>query len=261
MSETGWMKLFSQRLLKWIEFAVNWLKGREPLLLVFFLILAGSTWAFIELTDEVLEQETQAFDKWVIRSMRRADDPSIPIGPPWVQEMGRDLTALGGIVTLVFFTTVVAGYLWIEGKKRVILLLLFASLGGLLLSSALKHFISRPRPDVVPHLSYVYTSSFPSGHSMLSAVIYLTLGALLASVIQQTRVKIYVLCVALLLTLLIGLSRIYLGVHYPTDVIAGWTAGLAWALFCWILARWLQQRHQIEDASPTSESAAADSEI
>lgn len=261
MSDTGWMKLFFQRLLKWIELAVKWLKGREPLLLVFFLILAGTTWAFIELTDEVLEQETQAFDKWVIRSMRRADDPSIPIGPPWVQEMGRDLTALGGVATLVFFTTVVAGYLWIEGKKRVILLLLVASLGGLLLSSALKHFISRPRPDVVPHLSYVYTSSFPSGHSMLSAVIYLTLGALLASVITRTRVKIYVLCVALLLTVLIGLSRIYLGVHYPTDVIAGWTAGLAWALFCWILARWLQQRHQIEDASPTSESAAADSEV
>ena len=82
MSETGWLKLFSQRLLKWIEFAVNWLKGREPLLLVFFLILAGSTWAFIELTDEVLEQETQAFDKWVIRSMRRADDPSIPSDHP-----------------------------------------------------------------------------------------------------------------------------------------------------------------------------------
>ena len=226
-----------QRILEFFRRTLIWLKGREPLLLLVCLGFAVSTWAFIEIADEVLEQETQAFDKWVIRSLRKADDPATPIGPVWVQEMGRDLTAFGGVAALVLFTVIVAGYLWIEKKPRVIALLLAAALGGLLLSSLLKHFISRPRPDVVPHLSHVYTSSFPSGHSMLSAVIYLTLGALLASVIS----------VAILLTILVGLSRIYLGVHYPTDVIAGWIAGLSWALFCWSIARWLQSRNQIED--------------
>ncbi|WP_417387015.1 phosphatase PAP2 family protein [Gimesia sp.] len=232
---------------------ILWLKGREPLLLVVCLGFAVSTWAFIEIADEVLEQETQAFDKWVIRSLRKADDPATPIGPVWLQETGRDLTAFGGVAALVFFTVIVSGYLWIEKKPRVIALLSAAALGGLLVSSLLKHFISRPRPDVVPHLSEVYTSSFPSGHSMLSAVIYLTLGALLASVIPRTVLKVYVISVAILLTILVGLSRIYLGVHYPTDVIAGWIAGLSWALFCWSIARWLQNRNQIEDDETTRE--------
>jgi undecaprenyl-diphosphatase len=236
-----------QRILEFLRRTLIWLKGREPLLLLVCLGFAVSTWAFIEIADEVLEQETQAFDKWVIRSLRKADDPATPIGPVWVQEMGRDLTAFGGVAALVLFTVIVAGYLWIEKKPRVIALLLAAALGGLLLSSLLKHFISRPRPDVVPHLSHVYTSSFPSGHSMLSAVIYLTLGALLASVIPRTILKVYVISVAILLTILVGLSRIYLGVHYPTDVIAGWIAGLSWALFCWSVARWLQNRNKIED--------------
>lgn len=229
------------------------LKTVEPLLLVSCLILAILTWAFIEIADEVLEQETHAFDKWVIRSLRQTDDPAAPLGPTWVQDLGRDLTAFGGSAALVFFTVVVIGYLWIERKTRMILLLLSAALGGLLLSSSLKYFFARPRPDIVPHLAPVYTSSFPSGHSMLSAVIYLTLGALLASVIARPLLKIYVLAVAITLTLLVGLSRIYLGVHYPTDVIAGWIAGLAWALLCWIIARWLQRRHQIEDDDPEPE--------
>tara|TARA_R110002095_G_scaffold153555_1_gene133487 strand:- start:1186 stop:1941 length:756 start_codon:yes stop_codon:yes gene_type:complete len=244
------MPAMQHHLLNYFRSTVIWLKGREPLVLLFLLILAVCAWAFIEIADNVLEQDTQAFDKWVVRSMRRADDPSTPIGPQWVQEIGRDLTAFGGIATLIFFTAVVAGYLWIEGKKRVILLLFSAAIGGQILSSTLKYFFSRPRPDIVPHLSHVYTSSFPSGHSMLSAVIYLTLGALLASVISNTILKIYVLSVAILITLLVGLSRIYLGVHYPTDVIAGWIAGLGWALFCWMIARWLQKRHQLEDDQP-----------
>lgn len=242
-----------QRILEFLRRALIWLKGREPLLLVVCLGFVISTWAFIKIADEVIEQDTQAFDKWVIRSLRQSEDPATPIGPVWAQEIGRDLTAFGGVAALVFFTVIVTVYLWIEKKPRVIALLLAAALGGLLLSSLLKHFISRPRPDVVPHLSQVYTSSFPSGHSMLSAVIYLTLGTLLASVIPRTILKVYVISVAILLTILVGLSRIYLGVHYPTDVIAGWIAGLSWALFCWSIARWLQSRNQIEDDEEESE--------
>jgi undecaprenyl-diphosphatase len=115
-----------------------------------------------------------------------------------------------------------------------------------LLSTLLKDVFDRPRPSVVPHLSYVATSSFPSGHSLMAAVVYLTLGSLLARLVQSARLKLYFLSVAVVLACLVGMSRVYLGVHYPTDVLAGWAAGLAWAVLCWLLARYLQQRGAVE---------------
>jgi undecaprenyl-diphosphatase len=121
-----------------------------------------------------------------------------------------------------------------------------AALGGLLLSSGLKHIFARPRPEAVTHLSYVYTSSFPSGHSMLSATVYLTLGSLLMRFQPKRRLKFYYLFIAVMLTVIIGISRVYMGVHYPTDVLAGWTAGLVWALICWLAARLLQKQHVVE---------------
>src|SRR5207302_4145258 len=124
--------------------------------------------------------------------------------------------------------------------------LLVATLGGFLISGLLKNHYERPRPAVVPHLSYVYSSSFPSGHSMLSAVIYLTLGSLLARLAERRRLKIYCVAVAMLLTFLVGVSRVYLGVHYPTDVLAGWAAGLAWAVLCWLVTRYLQRHGAVE---------------
>jgi undecaprenyl-diphosphatase len=129
--------------------------------------------------------------------------------------------------------------------------MLIAVGGGMLLSSLLKYGFERPRPDLVPHGSYVYTSSFPSGHSMMSAVVYLTLGAFVARVRRERRIKIYVLALAVLLTLLVGCSRVYLGVHWPTDVLAGWTLGAAWALMCWAAALWLQRGGRIERESGT----------
>jgi undecaprenyl-diphosphatase len=125
-------------------------------------------------------------------------------------------------------------------------LLLISTLGGLLLSLLLKGHFSRPRPDVVPRLAEVYTSSFPSGHSMLSAVIYLTLGALLSRLVERKGLKVYILSVAMLLALLVGVSRVYLGVHYPTDVLAGWSIGLSWAILCWLVARKLQRKGVVE---------------
>jgi undecaprenyl-diphosphatase len=81
---------------------------------------------------------------------------------------------------------------------------------------------------------------------MASAVIYLTLGALLARFAVRRRVRVYVVGVSLLLTLLIGITRVFLGVHYPSDVLAGWSAGLGWALLCWLVARYLQYRGAVE---------------
>jgi len=225
---------------------ISWLAGHVNIVLVAVLLIVGGTWGFIELADEVREGDTQRFDDWAVRAMRRADDPSRPIGPHWLPEVGRDLTALGGVAVLSLTTAFVAGYLLIVRKYHAMWLVLAATLGGLLISTLLKQLIDRARPDLVPHLSNVYTSSFPSGHSMLSAVVYLTLGALLTRLASERRVKLYFLAAALLLTFLVGVSRVYMGVHYPTDVLAGWTAGLVWALLCWLVARYLQRRGAVE---------------
>ena len=216
--------------------AAQWLGGREPLVLLSILLLIGGIWAFVEIADEVIEGDTSDLDARVLQAMRRGDSPAEPIGPRWLQEIGRDATALGGVGWLVFFTGVVAGYMWLDHKHRMLLFLLAATLSGFVVSSVLKRAFSRPRPDIVPHLSHVYTSSFPSGHSMLSAVVYLTVAAILATIVPRRRLKVYVLAVALLITLFVGVSRVYLGVHYPTDVLAGWVGGLVWALLCWLVA-------------------------
>jgi len=148
------------------------------------------------------------------------------------------------VMTLV--TLSVAGYLAMVRKHHAMWLVLVSSFGGLLISSLLKDIINRPRPQLVPHLSQVYTSSFPSGHSMMSAVVYLTLGSLLARLVPGRPVKVYCMFVAMALTFLVGVSRVYMGVHYPTDVLAGWTAGLVWALLVWLVARGLQRRGAVE---------------
>ncbi len=225
----------------------TWLShyGGVAVLIAVLAAVAG-TWGFIALADEVKEGDTQKFDEWAIRSLRRADDPSVPVGPKWLHEAGRDVTALGGVTVLSLVTLVVAGYLLIVRKHHAMWLVLVATFTGLILSSLLKYVIDRARPEIVPHLSHVYTSSFPSGHSMLSAVVYLTLGSLLARIAPGMLVKLYCIGVAMLLTFLVGISRVYMGVHYPTDVLAGWTAGLVWAILCWLVARWLQHRGAVE---------------
>ena len=156
--------------------------------------------------------------------------------------MFRDFTALGGVGVLSLFTLLSVIYLWLQGLRRVAVFVLLAILGGLLLSTLLKAGFDRPRPDIVTHGSMIYTSSFPSGHSMLSAVVYLTGAAMLAMVHKTRGLRIYLIGCAVLTTLLVGTSRVYLGVHWPSDVLAGWAAGSAWAAACWLLAHWLQER-------------------
>ncbi len=224
----------------------GWLGQRSLIVMLAALIAVAGTWGFIALADEVREGDTQKFDDWAIRSLRRADDPATPIGPRWLHEAGRDVTALGGVAVLSLVTFSVAGYLLMARKYHAMWLTLIATFSGLIVSSLLKHAMNRARPDLVPHLSQVYTSSFPSGHSMLSAVVYLTLGSLLARLSPGWAVKIYFVSTAMFLTFLIGVSRVYMGVHYPTDVLAGWTAGLVWAILCWLVARYLQHRGAVE---------------
>jgi undecaprenyl-diphosphatase len=234
-----------------------WLGSHGNLFIAAVLIVVAATWGFVELTGEVLEGDTQHFDDWAVRSLRRPDDPATPLGPRWLHEVGRDVTALGGVAVLSMVTLFVAGYLLMVRKFHAMWLVLAATFGGLLLSTGLKWVFSRDRPELVPHLSHVYTSSFPSGHAMLSAVVYLTLGSLLARLVPTRVVKVFFIGVAMLLTLLIGVSRVYMGVHYPTDVLAGWTGGLIWALIVWLVARSLQRSGTVEKDTEGADGRAA----
>jgi undecaprenyl-diphosphatase len=216
---------------------IAWLGGADLALLCSLLVIVVGLWSFVALAYAVSRGSVQQFDERVIWALRNPADPADPWGPPWMGEIGRDLTALGGIAALCLITAAVAGYLLICRQHRGLAFLLGATLSGLLLCGLLKNLFERPRPDIVPHLSYVSTTSFPSGHSVLSAVVYLTLGSLLARIVPQRRLKLYFLGVALFLSFLVGVSRVYMGVHYPTDVLAGWSVGLAWALVCSLVAR------------------------
>jgi undecaprenyl-diphosphatase len=190
---------------------------------------------FITLAGEVTEGDTQAFDTKILRALRSPDDPSKPIGPAWIEAALLDFTALGGPTVLALVVLAVIGFLLLQKRIRTALFVAATSFSGELVSTALKHEFNRPRPTIVPHLREVFSSSFPSGHAMESAIVYLTLGTILMRVAESRITKIYCLGIAILLTVLVGVSRVYLGVHYPTDVIGGWTIGFAWASICWLV--------------------------
>jgi undecaprenyl-diphosphatase len=219
----------------------------EPKLLALLLTIAACGWIFVGLAEEVSEGETHAIDQALLLALRNPLDPADPLGPGWLEEVMRDVTALGSISVLGAITLAAAGYLLLLGRRNSSLLVLASVGGGQLFSSLFKLGFDRPRPDLVPHGTLVYTASFPSGHAMLSAVTYLTLAALLARVQPRRALKIYVLGLAVILTVAVGVSRVYLGVHWPSDVLAGWTAGAAWALGCWLVAGWLEGSGQAAD--------------
>lgn len=231
----------------------NWLRNTDLVLLFGSLLILGCLWIFLSLAEAVEEGSTHELDERIVRAMRHPDDPSRTFGPTWFEELIRDVTALGGVFVLVLVTALVAGFLAIQKCYHAMWFILISTLGGLAASSALKELFDRPRPDIVPHLSHVHTSSFPSGHSMLSAVVYLTLASLLVRLVDRKRLKFYILGSALLITGLVGISRVIVGVHYPTDVLAGWSAGLCWATLCSVAARWLQQRHVLEKCLTSDE--------
>lgn len=209
-------------------------------------LTAGFLYAFAELADEMVEGETRGFDTAVLLAFRDKTDISNPLGPAWLEGVMRDFTALGGFPVLTVITLAVFGFLLLTAKRHAAWMVLFSVTCGALLSHLLKWGFSRPRPDLVPHGTMVFSPSFPSGHAMLSAVVYLTLGALLARTQTEPRVKIYLLAVAAALTTIVGVSRVYLGVHWPTDVLAGWALGSAWSLVCWLIMVWLQARGTVE---------------
>jgi len=222
-------------------------KMEFPLLLA-GLVIAGGLWGLVELMEVARATTPHAFDTEILLAFRHAGQPDSPIGPLWLEGAVRDVTALGSSAVLVLITTATIVYLLLIRRPSTALFMFVAVAGGQVLSNLLKLEVDRPRPDLVSHLVNETSLSFPSGHAMLSAVTYLTLGSLAARFLPDRRTKIFVLCLAVLTTVLVGTSRVYLGVHWPSDVLAGWCAGFAWAMLCWLAARLLQRRKMVADS-------------
>ena len=199
-------------------------------------------WLFATLADKVFEGDTRQFDEWVLSALRQTDDPSQLKGPRWLKWGAEDITALGSPTVLGLTVLAVTGYLFLHGLYRNGLFIFVASGGGWVLNWVLKAVFARARPEIVPHLREVVSSSFPSGHALTSAAVYLTLGALLMRIAEGRLAKYYCIAIAMFVTFLVGSSRVFLGVHYPSDVVAGWLVGMSWALLCWVVERMLERR-------------------
>ncbi|GEP08881.1 phosphatase PAP2 family protein [Methylobacterium gnaphalii] len=217
---------------------------REIGLPVTLFCVAALVLGFGLLAGEVMEGDTMGFDTRVARFFR-PHGATGPIGPDWLHEMARDVTSLGSMFVLCFLIAAVAGYLLLVRKRGAAALVVGSILGGTVISFGLKLLFNRPRPEI-PGGIQVFTASFPSSHAMLSAVTYLTLGALMTRVAVGARLKAYFMGLAVFLTVLVGTSRVYVGVHYATDVLAGWCVGSAWAVLCWVAALRLQRRGKVE---------------
>lgn len=228
----------------------------EAPLLALLAVVSGLILAFLQIADEMIEGEMEAFDQAVLMAFRDPADPETVIGPPWVHEMVRDITALGSFSLLGLIVLGVCLYLYLARMRSAALFVLVSVLGGTLLSTVLKLGYNRPRPDLTT-MSEQFTASFPSGHAMLSAVTFLTLGALLARFAPTYRLQVFSICSALVLTLLVGLSRLYMGVHYPSDILAGWCLGSAWALICSSVALVLQRRGTVDKPAGQTSTGAS----
>ncbi len=214
----------------------------RPLVPLLVLIVLASVGGFLEMASEIREKETRHFDQSILLAMRTPGDTADPVGGPRIEEMARDLTALGGMTVLTIVTLTAFGIALFAGRRKLAWLGLVAVLTGTAATNFLKSGYNRPRPTLVEHDVWVSNASFPSGHSMMSAVVYLTLGILLARTQPRLRVRVFILTISALIPGLVGISRIYLGVHWPTDVAAGWLLGASWALLFWLVAMRIDPR-------------------
>lgn len=217
----------------------------EAKLLAAIAIFSGLILAFLQIADEALEGEMEEFDNFILMLFRDPGNIDQVVGPAWLHEMVRDITALGSFALLGLIVLGVCIYLVMARMRASAVLVMVSVLGGTLLSTVLKMSYNRPRPDLAA-MSHQFTASFPSGHAMLSAVTFLTLGAVLAQLAPTRALRIFTISIAVFLTAIVGSSRIFMGVHYPSDVLAGWCLGAAWALLCSTVAMLLQRRGKVE---------------
>jgi undecaprenyl-diphosphatase len=189
------------------------------------------------IAEEVAEGDTFRSDSAILLALRRPDDPATPVGPAWLLQSAIDLSALGGFTVLWIFGAAAIGYLSLRGRRGEAGWLAASLIGASLIDAGLKSVFHRSRPDIVPHLAVVTNASFPSGHAMISAAAYLSIGLMLSETDPRRLGRAYLMVFACLLVVLIGCSRVYLGVHWPSDVVAGWCFGSLWALAVFVAER------------------------
>lgn len=229
---------------------LNLLRRIESRALILVIGLSGALWGFFNLASEVGEGDTADLDRGILLALRNPADLSDPIGSRSFEEAMRDVTALGGFTVVSLVTVVAVLAFLMHGRRRHALVLAGTVLLANLSSDLAKSVYGRARPDLVPHGSYVYSASFPSGHSTMSAATYLTLAVLIASLEPNRATKAMVFALAFILMVAIGFSRVYLGVHWPSDVLAGWCLGAAWALAAWTALRRLNRKPMVGSPAP-----------
>ncbi len=209
-----------------------------------FLLISGgcllALMAFIEITENVLNNDVVALDQVTLRQIQAPLDGNGYLQSALITDFARDITALGSPGVLVIITVITCGFLLTVKQYRTALFIGASTLSGGLILGLLKFWFNRPRPAPIPQDLFVNSTSFPSGHAMGSTLVFLTIAVLLTRIITNRTSKIYVLIVAFILSGLIGLSRVYLGIHWPSDVAAGWAAGMFWALLWWGCADFME---------------------
>jgi undecaprenyl-diphosphatase len=234
--------------------------GRRPALtiesatLLHLFFGAVGAWLLLKNVPKIYKGRLEAIDNHVLRALRRPENLAVPIGPKWLPQAAKDVTALGSGTNLTIATGILVGFLCLNRRFRATGFLLSSVGSGLLLCQSLKGFFARRRPTVVPHLVHFDPASFPSGHSMGAALVYLTSGSIVSRQVTGPLAKTYFLSMAVVLAVIVGVSRVYLGVHYPSDVLAGWAAGSLWSSVCAQGARWLQRQGSVEAPTETGEA-------
>ena len=233
---------------------MSWLRAHRGVLILIAAALALQI-AFAVLASEVLEDETAAFDQTILRAFR--DTAGMPVGPTWLKGTILNLSALGSVAVVTLIVGLAALFLVLLKRRGEAVLLVGCAVGATITLVVLKILFGRERPTVVSALATEVDLSFPSGHSLIASAVYPTLGLLLARTFTDRHLKVYVLAAAAGLTLLIGFTRIYIGVHYPTDVLGGWMLGLSWAILCALISRRLRPQGvavttMIEPAGPSA---------
>ena len=215
--------------------AARWL---WPTLILLILATAGLA---LHIAEEIVEGDVFASDRAILLALRDPADLSRPIGPAWLRQAAIDITALGGFTLLWTFGFAGVVYLLMRKRRAEAGWIAASLIGSDLINSGLKNLFHRARPDVVPHWAEVSTASFPSGHAMSAAAVYLTLGVMLAETDPRRMGRVFIMGFLTLLSVAIGCTRIYLGVHWPSDVVAGWCFGATWALIVFAANRWLRR--------------------
>ncbi|MEQ8482376.1 MAG: phosphatase PAP2 family protein [Hoeflea sp.] len=207
-----------------------------------FAIVTLGVYAFIEIADELAEGELRKIDEGLFLLLRSPADRSVPIGPAWLQETAVEITAIGGYPLIVLTLGAVAGFFVVTRRYGAAVYAVLSVGTGALLSQTLKNYYGRPRPDLVDHLDTVHTMSFPSGHALVTTVTYLTLASIVIGFLDSRRARFYVLSFAVFVAVIVGVSRVYVGVHWPSDVAAGWALGAAWASLSWLIVHLISRR-------------------